>query len=252
MFAVVAFAQSAVWLAEVADEVVAVLGASGAVLAIDEDLLGATVLAWGETLPDLFAMLAVARAGPGLTEYILICVASCLLPFARAGLWLIKLWDCLYLQRSHSGDCESCWTGLPLAFLWQYPGAVQVQVRALWVVMAYSGAGADLPVLSSGFFFWLRPNNVCVSGGCRAGVHGSGGVLRRAGAEPAGWHGSPGGGGGGATWRLVALPPLPRQHRPVRRDGGCSSLLPLLCSYNKGSRVGFRAIVLIARLIPRL
>lgn len=73
VFAVVAFAQSAVWLAEVADEVVAVLGAAGAVLAIDEDLLGATVLAWGETLPDLFAMLAVARAGPTLTAHLHLC-----------------------------------------------------------------------------------------------------------------------------------------------------------------------------------
>ncbi len=44
-------------------QVVAVLNGGGAILGIDEDLLGATVLAWGETLPDLVAMLAVARAG---------------------------------------------------------------------------------------------------------------------------------------------------------------------------------------------
>ena len=39
------------------------LNGAGAILGIEEDLLGATVLAWGETLPDLVAMLAVARAG---------------------------------------------------------------------------------------------------------------------------------------------------------------------------------------------
>jgi Ca2+/Na+ antiporter len=44
-------------------QVVAVLNGAGAILGIEEDLLGATVLAWGETLPDLVAMLAVARAG---------------------------------------------------------------------------------------------------------------------------------------------------------------------------------------------
>ena len=44
-------------------QVVAVLNGAGAILGIQEDLLGATVLAWGETLPDLVAMLAVARAG---------------------------------------------------------------------------------------------------------------------------------------------------------------------------------------------
>lgn len=44
-------------------QVVAVLNGVGAILGIEEDLLGATVLAWGETLPDLVAMLAVARAG---------------------------------------------------------------------------------------------------------------------------------------------------------------------------------------------
>ncbi len=35
----------------------------GNIFSIDEDLLGATVLAWGETFPDLMAMIAVARAG---------------------------------------------------------------------------------------------------------------------------------------------------------------------------------------------
>ena len=35
----------------------------GNIFSVDEDLLGATVLAWGETFPDLMAMIAVARAG---------------------------------------------------------------------------------------------------------------------------------------------------------------------------------------------
>ncbi len=39
------------------------LNGGGAMLGLEEELLGATVLAWGETLPDLVAMLAVARAG---------------------------------------------------------------------------------------------------------------------------------------------------------------------------------------------
>lgn len=93
MFAAVAFCQSAVWLAEVADEVVALLGAAGAVLAIDQDLLGGTVLAWGETLPDLFAMLAVARAGGSLRPP---CPAvpppQCLHPSAREAKLPLGRW----------------------------------------------------------------------------------------------------------------------------------------------------------------
>ena len=39
------------------------LQAIGNIFSVGEDLLGATVLAWGETFPDLMAMIAVARAG---------------------------------------------------------------------------------------------------------------------------------------------------------------------------------------------
>lgn len=53
-------------------QVVAVLNGVGAILAIEEDVLGATVLAWGETLPDLVAMLAVARAGASRFLFLLL------------------------------------------------------------------------------------------------------------------------------------------------------------------------------------
>ena len=63
VFAVIAFVQSAVWLSQIADEVVALFQAIGNIFSVADDLLGATVLAWGETVPDLMAMVAVARAG---------------------------------------------------------------------------------------------------------------------------------------------------------------------------------------------
>jgi solute carrier family 24 (sodium/potassium/calcium exchanger), member 6 len=63
---VLAFIQSAVWLSLIADEVVALISDAGDMLGISEDLLGATVLAWGETVPDVLAMAAVARAGARL------------------------------------------------------------------------------------------------------------------------------------------------------------------------------------------
>ena len=63
MFALMAFVQSAVWLSQIADEVVALFQAIGNIFSVADDLLGATVLAWGETVPDLMAMIAVARAG---------------------------------------------------------------------------------------------------------------------------------------------------------------------------------------------
>ena len=63
VFAVIAFLQSAVWLSQIADEVVALFQAIGTIFSVADDLLGATVLAWGETVPDLMAMIAVARVG---------------------------------------------------------------------------------------------------------------------------------------------------------------------------------------------
>ena len=49
----------------------------GNVFSVDEDLLGATVLAWGETFPDLMAMIAVARAGQCILQKP-VCEVSCL------------------------------------------------------------------------------------------------------------------------------------------------------------------------------
>lgn len=63
IFAVIAFVQSVVWLSQIADEVVALFQAIGNIFSVADDLLGATVLAWGETVPDVMAMIAVSRAG---------------------------------------------------------------------------------------------------------------------------------------------------------------------------------------------
>jgi Sodium/calcium exchanger protein len=82
-----------------AAQVVAVLNGAGAILGIEEDLLGATVLAWGETLPDLVAMLAVARAGGHLLGGP-VDVASDL-PTASEHEWLHdrQLFGCCHMVR---------------------------------------------------------------------------------------------------------------------------------------------------------
>jgi len=61
----VSLAMSAVWLQAVACEVVALLQAGGRALGVASDVLGATVLAWGENVPKVVATLTLARAGQG-------------------------------------------------------------------------------------------------------------------------------------------------------------------------------------------
>lgn len=82
LFAVLAIAQSVLWMALLADEVVALFQTLGRIFSVPQDLLGATILAWGETLPDLIATLAVARAGQGT-----MAIASC---FGGPGGWGTK------------------------------------------------------------------------------------------------------------------------------------------------------------------
>lgn len=65
LFALLAFVQSIVWLNSTADEVVALFEAVGRIWNIRRDVLGATVLAWGETVPDLVAVVSLAKAGQG-------------------------------------------------------------------------------------------------------------------------------------------------------------------------------------------
>ena len=64
-FALIAFVQSILWLNATAEEVVSVFEAIGRIWNVRRDTLGATVLAWGETVPDLVAVLSLSRAGQG-------------------------------------------------------------------------------------------------------------------------------------------------------------------------------------------
>lgn len=63
--ALLAFLQCIVWLNAAADELVALFEAVGGIWNVRRDILGATVLAWGETVPDLVAVLSLARSGQG-------------------------------------------------------------------------------------------------------------------------------------------------------------------------------------------
>eukprot|EP00518_Triparma_eleuthera_P021404 CAMPEP_0197557182 /NCGR_PEP_ID=MMETSP1320-20131121/16565_1 /TAXON_ID=91990 /ORGANISM="Bolidomonas sp., Strain RCC2347" /LENGTH=530 /DNA_ID=CAMNT_0043118385 /DNA_START=176 /DNA_END=1764 /DNA_ORIENTATION=+ len=67
-----AFCMSVVWLDLIANEVVAVLEAFGALANISTSILGLTVLAWGNSVGDLVADTATARAGQVKTA-----IASC-------------------------------------------------------------------------------------------------------------------------------------------------------------------------------
>ena len=63
MLTIVAFFISMVWMDVVAGEVVSLLTAAGKICNISEALLGATVLAWGNSIGDFIADTALARAG---------------------------------------------------------------------------------------------------------------------------------------------------------------------------------------------
>ncbi|CAN6299316.1 unnamed protein product [Urochloa humidicola] len=69
------FAMSVAWAYLIAGEVLSLLVAAGAVMDVDAAALGATVLAWGNSLGDLIANVAVAsRGGPGGAQ---VAVAGC-------------------------------------------------------------------------------------------------------------------------------------------------------------------------------
>ncbi|CAN6323906.1 unnamed protein product [Urochloa humidicola] len=72
------FAMSVAWAYVVAGEVLSLLVAAGAVLDADAAALGVTVLAWGNSLGDLIANVAVAsRGGPGGGGGAQVAVAGC-------------------------------------------------------------------------------------------------------------------------------------------------------------------------------
>jgi sodium/potassium/calcium exchanger 6 len=65
LLALLAFLQCIVWLNAAADELVALFEAVGGIWSVRRDVLGATVLTWGETVPDLVAVVSLARSGQG-------------------------------------------------------------------------------------------------------------------------------------------------------------------------------------------
>jgi sodium/potassium/calcium exchanger 6 len=67
-----ALAASVAWLDVAADELVALVEAAGRAWNVRRDVLGATALAWGETVPDLVAVVSLARGGQGT-----MAVAAC-------------------------------------------------------------------------------------------------------------------------------------------------------------------------------
>jgi sodium/potassium/calcium exchanger 6 len=64
-FALLAFLQCILWLNATAEEVVSIFEAIGRIWNVRRDTLGATVLAWGETIPDLVAVVSLSKAGQG-------------------------------------------------------------------------------------------------------------------------------------------------------------------------------------------
>jgi len=63
LFAAIVFVQCIIWMNLLADELVALFHALGHALGVSQALIGGTVLAWGESLADLVASLAIARSG---------------------------------------------------------------------------------------------------------------------------------------------------------------------------------------------
>jgi sodium/potassium/calcium exchanger 6 len=69
------FAMSVAWAYVIANEVLSLLVSAGVVLSVDAAALGVTVLAWGNSLGDLIANVAVAsRGGPGGAQ---VAVSGC-------------------------------------------------------------------------------------------------------------------------------------------------------------------------------
>ena len=64
-FALIAFLQCILWLNATAAELVAIFETIGRIWNVRRDILGATVLAWGETVPDLVAVMSLSKAGHG-------------------------------------------------------------------------------------------------------------------------------------------------------------------------------------------
>jgi sodium/potassium/calcium exchanger 6 len=66
VFVLLSFVISIAWIAMIADELVSVLQAMGVILGVPTFVLGATVLAWGNSVPDLVADIVMAQKGfPG-------------------------------------------------------------------------------------------------------------------------------------------------------------------------------------------
>lgn len=63
VLSMLAFVQSMVWMSLLADEVAALFESLGLLLDLQADMLGATLLAWGETFPDLVSSIAIVRTG---------------------------------------------------------------------------------------------------------------------------------------------------------------------------------------------
>jgi len=87
VFAIFSFAVTIAWLDMIANECVQVAESLGVIMGISTALLGSTVIAWGDSLGDLVANIAVARSGkpqaavsaclaaPLLTDVLGICLA---------------------------------------------------------------------------------------------------------------------------------------------------------------------------------
>ncbi|XRB13005.1 sodium/potassium/calcium exchanger [Pseudoscourfieldia marina] len=65
LLALVGFIAAAAWVNLLAGELVALLGLLGAIFGIDSDIMGLTVLAWGNSVGDLSANIAMAKRGLG-------------------------------------------------------------------------------------------------------------------------------------------------------------------------------------------
>jgi len=72
LFAAIAFINCMLWLNATADEVVALLECLGRGYGIREDVLGATLLAVGETFPDLVAVRSLVKS-----QHLTMALAAC-------------------------------------------------------------------------------------------------------------------------------------------------------------------------------
>jgi Ca2+/Na+ antiporter len=86
VFAVLSFVLSVAWLKLSADVVVHVSMLLGVIFAVPPVLLGATVLAWGNSMPDLANNLSLARDGyPTMVRAcVRVCVCVCVYACVRA------------------------------------------------------------------------------------------------------------------------------------------------------------------------